>query len=181
MVLGGLAEPLNGVDILEDLACCLIEGLRGNCDLRASDAYWSYAARITVELFLNDLGVQKVDSSLVIGKPNAAKSPDYVAAVEIPDTSAEVVRERSGRTEASMEVPVAGTPLPEKKGGGITLRDNGRLRNECRRTDKEGRFTDDPIHQNRETSGGRFHWLDPQSLRRRPASLASYLLSQPSA
>jgi hypothetical protein len=38
IVLSALAEPLNGVEILEDLACCLIEGLRGNCDLKSGSA-----------------------------------------------------------------------------------------------------------------------------------------------
>ena len=115
IVLSALAEPLHGVEILEDLACCLIEGLPGNCDLRGSDAYWSYSARISVDLCLHDIDTQRIDKTIVVGDPDLSRPSTRAVTVEIPLTSAEESRERTGISAPSMEIAVDGAPLSEKK------------------------------------------------------------------
>jgi hypothetical protein len=103
---------LSGVEILEDIAQCLVEGLRNNCDLRASDAFASYAAKITVELYLHDTDTQKLDKSIIVGEP-ASLPPTHTATVEMPLASADEVRERSDLTPPSMEIAADGSRVQE--------------------------------------------------------------------
>ena len=103
--------PLNGAEIIEDLCSCISETLGKNCDLRASDAFESYSAKVIVALYLRDLGVQTIETDIAIGQPDSEAPPSVEVGVEIPDASPDVVRERLGIAETSMEIAVDGSAL----------------------------------------------------------------------
>jgi hypothetical protein len=110
--------PLAGDELIEDVAACLVEGLKGDCDLRPVDAYESYSARITIELQLNSLGIRQIDKTIIVGGFDSAQTSDIKVDLEIPLTLPEESRERgcipSPRLEGHAS-PEPELPQPEVK------------------------------------------------------------------
>ena len=79
----------------------MIESLSKDCNLRATDAFEGYAAKINIELYLYDLGAQAMTKTIIVGEPDLSKPPTHRATVEIPLTAPDEARERSGLAEAS--------------------------------------------------------------------------------
>lgn len=88
-------ETLSGVEIAEDLANCLVEGLRNNADLRPTDAFSGYAAKIKVELQLQDVDRITVSQIISVDTLNS-EIPATTVEIVVPQADALTVRERSG-------------------------------------------------------------------------------------
>jgi hypothetical protein len=111
---------MSGVEVIDDLLNRLGEALSQSCDLRGTDAYSSYAARVTVELQLQDIDRVEVRETLVIGDYDRAK-PSRPFHIELPTTTASQMRERSGAAppEANLERTVTGD-IPEPPARNLT-------------------------------------------------------------
>jgi hypothetical protein len=109
-------EGLSGVEVIEDLAGRLIDGLRDNCYLLATDSYQSYAATVMVEIQLHDVDRQTVTKKLIVGDPDPGL-PSRRIAVDVPTAPAREVRTRSNLpTPPSLERDVTGIePAREKR------------------------------------------------------------------
>lgn len=94
--LGVIAAPLSGVEIVEDLALCLVEGLKNNCDLQANISYQRFSAKIKIDLHLHALDTTEIDKSIVIGQFDSEREATCTVAIEIPLTTAEASREHTG-------------------------------------------------------------------------------------
>lgn len=79
---------ISGAAIIDDLCNRIAEKLSRGCDLRQTDSYSSYSARVTVELSLVDVDTTQVSQQITVGnRPEPARTempferitPQYVA------------------------------------------------------------------------------------------------------
>ncbi len=105
-----LVEQISGTEIIDDLAARLVEGLAGNCYLTANDAYASYSAKMVVEIQLIDVNTPTVSKTLVVGELDPS-TPTHQVTIDVPPTTANEVRERSGTLPPSLERMVDGSEL----------------------------------------------------------------------
>jgi hypothetical protein len=118
-------QALNGAEIIDDLCGAIAEKLRVDCNLREIDGYASgYKAKVTIHLECFGLDTAVVDQEVVLDETasspeNPLQEPDDVidTEIEIPqETNLKEVRDRSGQTEASMEItPDGPTEIPRRK------------------------------------------------------------------
>jgi hypothetical protein len=101
---------ISGLDVIDDLCCQIAAKLARHCDLRATDAYSGYSAKVQIELQLTDLDTVGVSAQMVIGTPNPSQ-PFQQIAVDVPQVSAEEVFSRTGLGSPSLERPIDGVVL----------------------------------------------------------------------
>ena len=102
-----LVEQVSGVEIIDDICNRIAEELGKSCHLRATDAYSGYSAKLQFEVQPVDIDVVKVEKTLVIGDHDPA-TPSRRMAIDVPPTTADEVRERSGYEPASLERALTG-------------------------------------------------------------------------
>jgi hypothetical protein len=113
--LGVVAAPLSGVEIVEDLAFCLVEGLKNNCDLQPNIAYQSFSAKIEIQLHLHALDTTQISKTVIVGEiDRAALEPSHTAEIEIPLTTAEESRERTGLSGPNLMMQDSAEPTLKK-------------------------------------------------------------------
>lgn len=77
-------------DVIQDLCGQLTAELKKpNCSFRGTDAFTGYAAKITIELALSDFDIQTLHLF-----------------VEVPASTAEDVRKRTGRSAPDLAKPI---------------------------------------------------------------------------
>jgi hypothetical protein len=102
---------ISGQDVIDDLCDRIAERLSKSCDLRVTDSYGAYTAKVTISLTLEDMGVVEVHEQMIIGSPDATPSEHIV--IDADAVSPEQVRERLGLEPApSLERSVDGN-MPE--------------------------------------------------------------------
>jgi hypothetical protein len=87
-----MAAQISGLEIIDDLAARLVEGLSHECHLREADAYESYAAVLTVEIQLRGLDTEHVEKKIVVGDHDSAMPSHRVHAI----TNGELLNLHSG-------------------------------------------------------------------------------------
>lgn len=108
LLLGGPASQLSGTEIIDDLAACLVEALSKGSELRSSDAYRSYSAKITISLQLNSLDTVSLDQAAVVGDFDASRPATLEIEIVSPLAGAEEVRERMDTVPPSVERCIVG-------------------------------------------------------------------------
>lgn len=96
---------ISGVSIVNDLCDKIAEKLERSCDLRSTDAYRSYAARVSITLQLIDVDTTEVAAQVDIGTMDPAQPTEHVsidvAGVAVEAPSLEKPIDPSGFNEAS--------------------------------------------------------------------------------
>ena len=79
-ILEPIAIPgqISGTGVIEDLCNRIREKLAKSCDLRAIDAYSSYAAKVGIELQLVDLGPVEVSAEIQVGTLNPSQPSERI-------------------------------------------------------------------------------------------------------
>lgn len=103
LLLGGPASQLSGTEIIDDLAACLVEALSKGSELRATDAYRSYSAKITIAIQLNALDTVAVDQTAIVGDFDSSRPADLEIEIESPLAGAVEVRQRMDTMPPSVE------------------------------------------------------------------------------
>ena len=104
----GDITTITGQDVITDLLERVGKDLAENVYLRDIDSYIGYAARVVVEIQLDDyVDHQQVSQQITVGKHDQAR-PSRRFEIEIPAAPAEEVRQRNGLASASssLERPV---------------------------------------------------------------------------
>ena len=112
--LGVVAVPLSGVEIVEDLALCVVEGLKNNCDLQPNIAYQRFSATIDIQLHLHALDTTEINKRIVIGEIDSERKPTCTVEIEIPLTTAEESRERTGLSAPNLMMNDSAEPSLKK-------------------------------------------------------------------
>ena len=114
-------QPLNGLEVVDDLCGFIADKLRTDCNLREIDGYSSgYKAKVTIHLELFGLDTSSVDQEIVVNSvapESQSLEPDDVVdtEIEIPqEEDLSVVRDRSGQAEPNVEISSEGpVALPQ--------------------------------------------------------------------
>jgi len=100
----GSAAGLSGPDLIEDLCCQIAAALANDPDLRESDSHERYSATVEVQLRLHDIDEKRLERTIIVGEPDS-DGASHTIALEIPAASPREVRERSGLSAPSLEIP----------------------------------------------------------------------------
>jgi hypothetical protein len=109
----GYVEPLSGEEIIIDLCEQIAAKLRGDCNLRGSDAYaGGYSAKVSVHLELYGMDTVAVDAEIASGKPQEKADQVISSVLEVPvEPALDQVRERSEQPVPTLIVDTAGQPM----------------------------------------------------------------------
>jgi hypothetical protein len=116
-ILEAVAIPgrISGAEVICDLLDRIGERLSRSCDLRPSDSYAAYSAKVTVELSLVDVDTVEVVQQIAVGTPDS-QQPTQPITLEVPLVEPVDVEERLGLPQTeSLERCVDGS-LPEAAG-----------------------------------------------------------------
>jgi hypothetical protein len=103
---------ISGQEVINDLLDRLAEKLATSCDLRSSDSYAAYSARVQIELQLTDVDTVSASQQITVGTLDAEQRSQRIT-VNVPPVSPEEVEERLGLPQTeSLERCVDGS-LPE--------------------------------------------------------------------
>jgi hypothetical protein len=72
-------RTVSGEQIVDDVCLQIADRLSRDCNLRGSDSYASYSARIRVDLWLQDVDTTEVNADVVIGQAEAAPPSRTIA------------------------------------------------------------------------------------------------------
>lgn len=117
-------QPLNGLEIINDLCGAIGEKLEKDCNLREIDGYSSgYKAKITIHLECYGLDMAEVNAEVVVDMvapdaENPLQEPDTLIDTELEVAQEEdlsAVRERSNQAEPSIEITPDGPTQPQKR------------------------------------------------------------------
>jgi hypothetical protein len=117
-------EGLTGEEIIEDALDQVAAKLRGDCNLRETDAYQGgYDGWFEVHLNLRGIDLAKVDTRIIVSKPaEAGATPGETEQktvdlrVDIPlEPRLNVVRERSGQEVPTLTKDEEGRPVVKKR------------------------------------------------------------------
>src|SRR5580693_3671195 len=100
-ILEAVAVPgrISGREVINDLLDRLAEKLAASCDLRSSDSYSSYSAKVSVEIQLSDVDTIEASRQITVGTLDAERLSQKIA-MNVPPVSRETVEERLGLPQA---------------------------------------------------------------------------------
>jgi hypothetical protein len=78
------AASISGTEVIEDLCARIADKLSRSGDLRPTDAYRTYSAKITIELQLVDIDQIEIAEQMVIGTPDPEQPSEHIT-VAIPE------------------------------------------------------------------------------------------------
>jgi hypothetical protein len=103
---------ISGHEVIADLLDRVAERLSTSCDLRQSDSYAAYSAKVSVELQLRDVDTVSASQQITVGTLDAEQLSQRIT-VTVPPVSPEEVAERLGLPQTeSLERSVDGS-MPE--------------------------------------------------------------------
>ena len=111
-------EGLTGEEIINDVLDLIQAKLRGDCNLRETDAYMGgYDGKITIRLNLHGLDTEKIETEIKIAAPvDDPEQKTVDAEVAIPlEPRLNVVRERSGQDVPTLAKDDEGRVVVKKR------------------------------------------------------------------
>lgn len=119
MAEGDFVEPLTGEEIINDLCSLIAAKLRGDCNLRESDAYaGGYSATIKIHLEAYGMDTATVEAEVATGKQQ--ENPDELidTTLEVPvEPALDAVRERSDQPVPSLALDSNAPPTRQRRYG----------------------------------------------------------------
>jgi hypothetical protein len=97
-----MTGAVSGSDVIQDLLDRVGERLSLCNDLRPTDSYSAYAARVTVEIQLTDVAPVEVTAHVAVGSIDP-RQPSQQITLNVPTVEAAGIMERSGLQPASLE------------------------------------------------------------------------------
>jgi len=70
---------MSGTAIIDDVCLRLANQLARDCNLRGSDCYRSYSARVRVDLWVNDIDTTEISADVQVGPVESAPSTQTVS------------------------------------------------------------------------------------------------------
>jgi len=105
---------ISGASVIDDLCSRIGDRLARNCDLRPTDSYDSYSAKVTIELSLVDVDTAKVTETITVGqmpqppKPISAQ-PQAITLDIKPVVASMVIDRREPAPSETLERAVDGS------------------------------------------------------------------------
>ena len=78
------AATISGVEVIDDVCARIADRLSRSGNLRLTDAYRTYSAKITIELQLADIDQVEIAEQIVIGTPHPEQRSEHIT-VDVPE------------------------------------------------------------------------------------------------